>query len=77
MFTPCGSASCNCGVAIQAGPSLFVVRTCDTISKKVKYARGLVTPIVDKRICDDKSMIIKENPKSGVYDVSTLKYRIL
>ncbi|XP_052063239.1 uncharacterized protein LOC127702954 isoform X1 [Mytilus californianus] len=70
LFTKCGSASCNCGVAIQAGQSLFVLRICKNISKKVKYVRGLSTPFVDKRICDDKSMVIEENTSSGIYDVT-------
>ncbi|CAG2238562.1 unnamed protein product [Mytilus edulis] len=81
LFTKCGTASCNCGVAIQAGQSLFVVRICKNISKKVKYVRGLSTPFVDKRICDDKSMIIEENAASGVYDVTlsigtTVSFRV-
>ncbi|CAG2238262.1 unnamed protein product [Mytilus edulis] len=69
LFTKCGGASCNCGVAIQAGQSLFVVRTTEGISK-TKSVRGLSTPIVDKRICDDKSMVIEENTVSKTFDVT-------
>ncbi|XP_076109578.1 uncharacterized protein LOC143078608 [Mytilus galloprovincialis] len=70
LFTECanGRATCNCGVAIQSGQSLFVVRTQKVISKI--SSRGLYTPIVDKRICDDKSMIIDEKTASNTFEVT-------
>ncbi|CAG2228914.1 unnamed protein product [Mytilus edulis] len=58
-------ASCNCGVAIRSGHSMFVMRTCYSITR---YETLTHPPIIEMRSCDDSSMIIKEN--GGTYTVT-------
>ncbi|XP_076103005.1 von Willebrand factor D and EGF domain-containing protein-like [Mytilus galloprovincialis] len=59
------AASCNCGVAIRSGHSMFVMRTCDYIAQ---YETRTHSPTIEMRSCDDSSMIIKEN--GGIYTVT-------
>lgn len=59
-----GYASCNCGIAIRSGHSMFVMRTCDVITQ---YETHTHPPIIEMRSCDDSSMIVKEN--GGTYTV--------
>ncbi|CAC5420228.1 unnamed protein product [Mytilus coruscus] len=59
LFGVCnGIASCNCGIAIRSGNSMFVLRTCDVITQ---YETRTHPPIAEMRSCDDSSMIIEEN----------------
>ncbi|XP_076111545.1 von Willebrand factor D and EGF domain-containing protein-like [Mytilus galloprovincialis] len=71
VFTKCWRASCNCGIAIRSGKSLLVVRTCATVSR-TKFVRGLSTPYIAKRVCDDSSISIDNSQDSGKKFVVTL-----
>ncbi|VDI15181.1 Hypothetical predicted protein [Mytilus galloprovincialis] len=64
FFGSCGTdtalASCNCGIAIKNNQSLFLVRTaCDTGST-AKINIGSSSPYIERRNCDQSSMIIEE-----------------
>ncbi|CAG2228916.1 unnamed protein product [Mytilus edulis] len=52
-------ASCNCGIAIKNNQSLFLVRTCGTGST-AKMNIGSSSPYIERRNCDQSSMIIEE-----------------
>ncbi|XP_052100779.1 uncharacterized protein LOC127734804 [Mytilus californianus] len=65
LFGSCGTdtalASCNCGVAIRNNQSLFLVRTaCGTGSNTVKMNIGSPSPYIERRNCDQTSMIIEQ-----------------
>ncbi|XP_063442416.1 von Willebrand factor D and EGF domain-containing protein-like [Mytilus trossulus] len=61
LFTSCVSGwlgtSCICGIAIQSKESLFVLRTCGTVSDREKYL--LQQPIVSLTSCDKSDMAIE------------------
>ncbi|XP_071168616.1 uncharacterized protein [Mytilus edulis] len=61
LFTNCNDrspgAACHCGVAIRSRNSLFVLRTCQTISRSKRY--GLKTPLVYLKQCDSSDMFIQ------------------
>ncbi|OPL33711.1 hypothetical protein AM593_05942, partial [Mytilus galloprovincialis] len=60
LFTSCGSglpgASCLCGIAIRSKCSLFVLRTCEKISRREKHL--LQQPIVSLTSCDENDMTV-------------------
>ncbi|CAG2220489.1 unnamed protein product [Mytilus edulis] len=60
LFTSCGSglpgASCLCGIAIRSKCSLFVLRTCEQISRREKHL--LQQPIVSLTSCDENDMTV-------------------
>ncbi|CAG2216158.1 unnamed protein product [Mytilus edulis] len=49
----------NCGIAIKNNQSLFLVRTCGTGST-AKMNIGSSSPYIERRNCDQSSMIIEE-----------------
>lgn len=51
--------TCNCGIAIRSHDSLFVVRTCDTIST-VHYSPRRHHPYISYTACDDEHMTIQQ-----------------
>ncbi|VDI32278.1 Hypothetical predicted protein, partial [Mytilus galloprovincialis] len=61
LFTNCNDgfpgAACHCGVAIRSRNSLFVLRTCQTISRSKRYS--LKTPLVYIKQCDPSDMFIQ------------------
>ncbi|XP_063440468.1 uncharacterized protein LOC134721412 [Mytilus trossulus] len=61
LFTSCGSrfpgTSCICGIAIRSKESLFVLRTCEKISRTGKYL--LQQPVVSLTYCDKPDMVIE------------------
>ena len=62
LFTNCGlgwqGSSCHCGIAIRSRNSLFVLRTCETISRNDKHL--LQQPITELKTCDDSDMLIDQ-----------------
>ncbi|XP_071151614.1 von Willebrand factor D and EGF domain-containing protein-like, partial [Mytilus edulis] len=60
LFTSCGSGlpgtSCLCGIAIRSQNSLFVLRTCERISRKELHL--LQQPVVTLTSCDESDMSI-------------------
>ena len=62
LFTNCGygwqGSSCHCGIAIRSRNSLFVLRTCETISRNGKYL--LQQPVTELKSCDDSDFIINQ-----------------
>ncbi|XP_076109588.1 uncharacterized protein LOC143078620 [Mytilus galloprovincialis] len=60
LFTSCGSglvgASCLCGIAIRSKCSLFVLRTCEKISRREKHL--LQQPVVSLTSCDKNEMTV-------------------
>ncbi|XP_052063299.1 von Willebrand factor D and EGF domain-containing protein-like [Mytilus californianus] len=60
LFTSCGSGlpgtSCLCGIAIRSKNSLFVLRTCERISRKELHL--LQQPVVTLTSCDKSDMSI-------------------
>ncbi|CAC5375044.1 unnamed protein product [Mytilus coruscus] len=60
LFTSCGSGlpgtSCLCGIAIRSKNSLFVLRTCERISRKELHL--LQQPVVTLTSCDESDMSI-------------------
>ncbi|XP_063435756.1 von Willebrand factor D and EGF domain-containing protein-like [Mytilus trossulus] len=62
LFTNCGigwsGSSCHCGIAIRSRNSLFVLRTCQSISRTQKHL--LSQPITLLRRCDDSDIIIEQ-----------------
>ncbi|VDI62118.1 Hypothetical predicted protein, partial [Mytilus galloprovincialis] len=51
--------TCNCGIAIRSHDSLFVVRTCNTISTTF-HTSGRLYPLISYAVCDDKHMTIQK-----------------
>ncbi|XP_063435757.1 von Willebrand factor D and EGF domain-containing protein-like [Mytilus trossulus] len=70
LFTNCNDgfpgAACHCGVAIRSRNSLFVVRTCQTISRNKRYS--LKTPLIYIKQCDPSDMFIQQ--------LSITKYKV-
>ncbi|XP_071168610.1 von Willebrand factor D and EGF domain-containing protein-like [Mytilus edulis] len=62
LFTNCGfgwaGSSCHCGIAIRSRNSLFILRTCQSISRTQKHL--LSQPITLLRRCDDSDIIIEQ-----------------
>ena len=62
LFTNCGygwkGSSCHCGIAIRSRNSLFVLRTCETISRNAKHL--LQQPVTELKSCDDSDMLIDQ-----------------
>ncbi|CAG2226577.1 unnamed protein product [Mytilus edulis] len=60
LFTSCGyglsGTSCLCGIAIRSKDSLFVLRTCEMISRKELHL--LQQPVVTLTPCDESDMSI-------------------
>ncbi|CAC5384240.1 unnamed protein product [Mytilus coruscus] len=70
LFGKCNSvASCNCGIAIRSGSSMFVVRTCDEITR---YSTHTHSPLIEMRACDDATMTIEENGNTYTVNPSIL-----
>lgn len=71
LFTSCGSGlpgtSCLCGIAIRSKDSLFVLRTCEMISRKELHL--LQQPVVTLTPCDESDMSI--NNTNNNYKVYT------
>ncbi|CAC5402536.1 unnamed protein product [Mytilus coruscus] len=63
LFTNCGygwtHSSCNCGIAVRSRGSLFVLRTCEKISRDDKYL--LQQPHTEIRSCDDSDLSIEHS----------------
>ncbi|XP_063420935.1 uncharacterized protein LOC134706153 [Mytilus trossulus] len=63
LFTNCGfgwaGSSCHCGIAVRSRSSLFVLRTCQTISRTEKHL--LQEPITELRSCDEKDLVIEHD----------------
>ncbi|XP_076093421.1 uncharacterized protein LOC143064464 [Mytilus galloprovincialis] len=66
LFTNCGfgwaGSSCHCGIAVRSRDSLFVLRTCQTISRTEKHL--LPEPITKLLRCHDKDLVIEHNRNS-------------
>ncbi|VDI31154.1 Hypothetical predicted protein [Mytilus galloprovincialis] len=60
LFTNCGfgweGSSCICGVSIRSRNSLFVLRTCEKVSRENSFP--LKSPHSEVRSCDDKDFSI-------------------
>ncbi|CAC5375043.1 unnamed protein product [Mytilus coruscus] len=75
LFTSCGSGlpgtSCLCGIAILSKDSLFVLRTCEKISRSETYF--LKQPIITLKSCDknDMSIINTNNNYKIVLPIAT------
>ncbi|XP_071151940.1 von Willebrand factor D and EGF domain-containing protein-like, partial [Mytilus edulis] len=71
LFTSCGSGlpgtSCLCGIAIRSQNSLFVLRTCERISRKELHL--LQQPVVTLTSCDESDMSISNTNNN--YKVNT------
>ncbi|XP_052090376.1 von Willebrand factor D and EGF domain-containing protein-like [Mytilus californianus] len=63
LFTNCGfgwtGSSCHCGIAVRSCNSLFVLRTCQTISRTQKHL--LQEPITKLISCDAQDLMIEHN----------------
>ncbi|XP_052090373.1 von Willebrand factor D and EGF domain-containing protein-like isoform X3 [Mytilus californianus] len=63
LFTNCGfgwvGSSCHCGIAVRSRNSLFVLRTCQTISRTEKHL--LQEPITKLISCDEKDLVIEHD----------------
>ncbi|XP_071172639.1 von Willebrand factor D and EGF domain-containing protein-like [Mytilus edulis] len=63
LFTNCGfgwvGSSCHCGIAVRSRNSLFVLRTCQTISRTEKHL--LQEPITQLRSCDENDLVIEHD----------------
>ncbi|CAC5367711.1 unnamed protein product [Mytilus coruscus] len=63
LFTNCGfgwaGSSCHCGIAVRSRNSLFVLRTCQTISRTEKHL--LQEPITKLISCDEKDLLIEHD----------------
>ncbi|XP_071174260.1 von Willebrand factor D and EGF domain-containing protein-like [Mytilus edulis] len=61
LFTSCGSrfpgTSCICGIAIRSKESLFILRTCEQISRTDKNL--LQQPVVSLTTCNKTDMVIE------------------
>lgn len=66
LFTNCGmgwvGSSCHCGIAVRSRNSLFVLRTCQTISRTEKNL--LQEPLTKLIRCDEKDLFIEHNTNS-------------
>ena len=51
--------ACHCGIAIRSRNSLFVLRTCETISRNDKYL--LQQPVTELKSCDDSDLLIDQH----------------
>ncbi|XP_076089889.1 von Willebrand factor D and EGF domain-containing protein-like [Mytilus galloprovincialis] len=63
LFTNCGfgwaGSSCHCGIAVRSRNSLFVLRTCQTISRTQKHL--LQEPHIKLIRCDKKDLVIEQD----------------
>ena len=63
LFTNCGfgwsGSACHCGIAIRSRNSLFVLRTCEIISRNDKYL--LQQPVTELKSCDDSDLLIDQH----------------
>ncbi|CAC5371719.1 unnamed protein product [Mytilus coruscus] len=63
LFTNCGfgwvGSSCHCGIAVRSRNSLFVLRTCKTISRTEKYL--LQEPMTKFISCDVRDIVIEHD----------------
>ncbi|XP_052075063.1 von Willebrand factor D and EGF domain-containing protein-like [Mytilus californianus] len=72
LLTNCGygwqGSACHCAIAIRSRSSLFVIRTCKSISRTKKEL--LTTPITKLISCDDNDLLIDFNQARNEYKVT-------
>ncbi|CAC5411168.1 unnamed protein product [Mytilus coruscus] len=72
LLTNCGygwqGSACHCGIAIRSRSSLFVIRTCKSISRTKKEL--LKTPVTKLISCDDNDLLIDFNQARNEYKVT-------
>ncbi|CAC5411150.1 unnamed protein product [Mytilus coruscus] len=72
LLTNCGfgwqGSACHCAIAIRSRSSLFVIRTCKSISRTKKEL--LTTPVTKLISCDDNDLLIDFNQARNEYKVT-------
>ncbi|CAG2249638.1 unnamed protein product [Mytilus edulis] len=72
LLTNCGfgwqGSACHCAIAIRSRSSLFVIRTCKSISRTKKEL--LTTPVTKLISCDDNDLLIDFNQGRNEYKVT-------
>ncbi|CAC5419093.1 unnamed protein product [Mytilus coruscus] len=69
LFSSCGSASCNCGVAVRSRRSLFVIRTCREISRT--HFNYFPQPRIYRINCDESDMFVETRTNEYIVTLPT------
>lgn len=60
LLTSCGlSATCSCGIAVKSFNSLFVYRTCNTVSQQF-LSPNTTLPFIQYNNCNDRDITVQE-----------------